>query len=438
MTKASLAKVNGYGALRSVLERACEKQGCGLGNLTVLSAQVDPYRLDTPAGHRDGKWLAGHFNRLIRGGKQIHWRGLHYVLVAKSKIVKPNGEVFRNDDENWTWLVNVAGKAARWLGYIPFERISDNRNAAPWIHHKASVEVETFVGVGVHVTLPDADDLEPVPIVRNFEPRQAFHFVIFGEKASIEDAVLPIARSKHADLYLPTGEISDTLLFQIAKDAAQNGRPMLLFTLAACDPAGHQMPVSIGRKLQAFRDLLFPDLRFEVVPVALTVEQVGELGLPSTPLKETEKRADRWREAFGVEQTEIDALATLQPNVLREIVERAFNPYYDRTLDDRVDAARREWRQAAQQAIDEQVDAEVLEQLKQEAGERLAELQSVIDNINERLALAADRFELPAIEVPEPEVDEDASTQALVSLDDSWLEATRALIARKQYEDRVS
>src|SRR5215469_4820195 len=56
---------------------------------------------------------------------------------------------------------------------------------------------------------------------------KAFHFVIFGEKASLEDVLLPIARAKQADLYLPTGEISDTLLHQIAMDAAKDGRPMV-------------------------------------------------------------------------------------------------------------------------------------------------------------------------------------------------------------------
>jgi hypothetical protein len=96
------------------------------------------------------------------------------------------------------------------------------------------------------------------------------------------------------------------------------------------------MSVSIGRKLQALRDLQFPDLKFELVAVALTVEQVRELGLPSTPLKETEKRADRWRDAFGVEQTEIDAIATLRPDILADIIEHAFDPYLDRDLAARV------------------------------------------------------------------------------------------------------
>jgi len=245
--------------------------------------------------------------------------------------------------------------------------------------------------------------------------------------------LLPIVRAKECDLYLPTGEISDTLIYRIAKDAAADGRPLVMFTVADCDPAGHQMAVSIGRKLQAFKDLFFPKLRFEVVPVALTVEQVGELGLPSSPLKETEKRADRWRQAFGVEQTEIDALATLQPVVLREIVERAFDPYFDETLEDRVDEARADWMQRAQAAIDHQVDPVILAELRTQAAGRLAELESAIADINERLRLAADGFRLPAIEVPQPEFDEEADRQALVHFGDNWVKATRALVARKQY-----
>jgi hypothetical protein len=233
-------------------------------------------------------------------------------------------------------------------------------------------------------------------------------------------------------LYLPTGEISDTLLYRIAHDGNDDGRPMVVFCLADCDPAGHQMPVSIGRKLQAFRDLLFPKLRFEVVPVALSVEQVRELGLPSTPLKETEKRADRWREAFGVEQTEIDALATLRPDVLREILERAFDPYFDRTLERRVSLAQTEWNQRAEEALQGQIDQEALEELRAEAADRLAELDDAITDLNQRLRFAADDFILPEIEVPQPEA-QDAARQALVSFDDDWVATTRALIARKQY-----
>jgi hypothetical protein len=420
-------------SLRAILEAACDKTDSSLGELTVLSPQVDPYRLDTPSGHRDGRWLAEQFNQLVGRNRQIHWRGVHYVLVSTTALVKPNGEPYLNDDANWTWLIDTAGKAARWLGYISFDRIIDNRNAPPIIHRKARVKPRALISVGIDVAIPDAADLEPTPIAEGFEGRQPYCFAIFGEKASLEHVLAPIAREKHADLYLPTGEISDTLIFKIAKDAAADGRPLVMFIVADCDPAGHQMAVSIGRKLQAFKDLFFPKLRFEVVVVALTVEQVRELGLPSSPLKPTEKRADRWKQAFGIEQTEIDALATLRPAVLREIVERAFDPYYDHTLGDRVDEARDDWMRQAQAAIDEQVDPEILAGLRTEAAERLVELESAITSINERLRLAADGFRLPVIEVPKPEIDETAPRQALVRFKDNWITTTLALIARKQY-----
>jgi hypothetical protein len=301
-------KLNGHGVLRSIIEGARHEHGFSLGDLTVLSIQVDPYRIDTASGHRDGQWVAQQLNRLVGRNKKIHWRGLHYVIVAKGNVRKPNGEIFHNTDEDWIWLSSAAGKAARWLGYVPFERIGDNRNAEPVIFRKARIAPEAYVSIGLNVSIPDADELEPVAFAEGFEPRQAYQFVVFGEKASLEDVVLPVARAKQADAYLNTGEISDTRLHEIARDASADGRPLVVFTLTDCDPSGYQMAVSIGRKLQALRDLFFPELQFEIVPVALLVEQVRELELPSAPLKETEKRADRWKLAFGVEQTEIDAL----------------------------------------------------------------------------------------------------------------------------------
>jgi hypothetical protein len=195
------------------------------------------------------------------------------------------------------------------------------------------------------------------------------------------------------------------------------------------------MPISIGRKLQAFNDQFFPELEFEVVPVALTAEQVEEFDLPSTPLKEGESRADRWRDAFGIEQTEIDALTTpARRPILERLIRQAFKPYIDPTLDRRVAEAKTEWNAAAQEAIAGQIDAERLEQIREEASVKLEELRESIERINEQLALAAgDHFELPDIEVPEPEIDLDPGRQALLSFDHDWVRASRALIQHKSY-----
>jgi hypothetical protein len=76
--------------------------------------------------------------------------------------------------------------------------------------------------------------------------------------------------------------------------------------------------------------------------VALTLAQVRELGLPSTPLKATEKRKGPWIQAMQHEQTEIDALAALRPEVLRDIALEAIEPFYDPTLAERTSVPKRQ------------------------------------------------------------------------------------------------
>jgi hypothetical protein len=82
------------------------------------------------------------------------------------------------------------------------------------------------------------------------------------------------------------------------------------------------MAVSIARKLGVPR-LAVSDLRFEVVPVKPARTRSGPR--LRDLLKETEKRG-RWREAFGIERTEITLFS---PDVLCEIIERTFDPYVD-------------------------------------------------------------------------------------------------------------
>jgi hypothetical protein len=276
MGKAALQSVN---VLRKILEIACAKQKASLTDLTVLSANVDPYRLDTDAGHRDGAWLAAQLNKLYGSASRIHWRGLHYAIVADGKIKKPNGEIYLNTEADWIWLSEGAGKAARFLGYVPFERIIDARNTNIAIHRKPEVRPESRLSIGLDVQIPEAEDIEPLPIARGFVARQAYCFAIFGEKSSLEAIVDPIAAEFESDLYLPSGEISDTLVYQIAKNANADGRPLVVFTLSDCDPAGHQMPISIARKLQAFKDLFFRNLEFEVVTIALN-DFLARVSLP--------------------------------------------------------------------------------------------------------------------------------------------------------------
>jgi hypothetical protein len=310
--------VTGTGAspLRAALDKVIGEQGCSLKDLTVLAPQNDPFRVDTPARHRDGKWLAITARDLGLGDRKIHLRGLHYMVLGR---IKPDGSKYRNTDADWLWLQGDAAKAARWLGYIPFDQIVDQRNAEPEVREFSRPDPWAYLTVGIDVDLPDADDIMPGLAVEDFRGVQPYRVTMIGEKSSLADVLGPLARDYRADLYLPTGEMSDTLIYRIARTAAADGRPLVVLYFADCDPAGWQMPISVGRKLQAHRELLGGRFEFEVHRVALTPDQVREYGLPSTPLKDTEKRASSWQREMQVEQTEIDALASLHPDLLLRI-----------------------------------------------------------------------------------------------------------------------
>lgn len=414
--------------LRQAIEAAAVEHQLSLKDLTVLAPQNDPFRIDTAARHRDGEWLA-ITARELGLARKIHLRGLHYMVIGRPK---PDGTPYTNTEADWLWLSGDAGKAARWLGYIPFDRIVDQRNAEPTVRVFTPKQPWPYISVGLKVDIPDLDDIQPYVGALGFDPVQPYKLVLIGEKSSLDDVLAPIAEQHQADLYLPTGEPSDTMLHQMASVGAADGRPMVVLYFSDCDPSGWQMPISVARKLQAFKAALFPGLEFEVHRVALTPEQVREYGMPSTPLKDTEKRGDAWQAAMGVEQTEIDALASLQPDLLRAIARDAIAPFYDRTLNTRVWRAYGQWQDEAQAAVGEVIDPARLEQIRNEAAARLDELRDQIDAINNQLRIDPGDVALPPIEVPTAQLD---GVHPLPLLDSGWTFARqcRALIDSKAY-----
>jgi len=348
---------------------------------------------------------------------------------------EPEGRPYANTDEDWEWLQSRAGKAARFLGYMPFDQITDQRNAEPEIREFSQPEPFPYLTVGIDVEIPDAEDITPQLGVSDFRGVQPYHLVMTGEKASLGEVLGTVARAYECDLYLPTGEPSDTLLHRIAPAAVRDGRPMAVLYFSDCDPAGWTMPLSVSRKLQAFK-VLYPDMPdFAVYRVALTPGQVREYGLPSTPLKPTEKRADKWRAAMGVDQTEIDALASLRPDLLRQIARDAIVPFYDLELAGRVARAQSEWTEASLEVINRQVDGYRLAGIREEAERLLSGMRRQIDELNSQLRISIRDFDLPEIVVPAARLNGHRPPAAL--LDSRWpfAEQCERLIASKDYAE---
>ena len=83
-----------------------------LSAITVLARQNDPFRFDTPVGHRDGEWLVRTTADLGLGDHTIHLRRLHYMIIGETR---PDGSRYTNTDKGWMWLQSKAAAVARWL-----------------------------------------------------------------------------------------------------------------------------------------------------------------------------------------------------------------------------------------------------------------------------------------------------------------------------------
>ncbi len=381
-----------------LLERMAEEDVRSQAAMTIMAPHRDPYRLEKYRS--EAEWLAASIQRIPH--RPVHVRGLHYAAIDTPL---PNGTPYTNTEKAYAWMQDKPAKAARWLGLVPWTDIVDKKNDEPRVQLWTPPAPEPRILFG-NVEIGFPDDLAPEAALRDFRVAQRHKLVIFAEKAAVAHVVLLLVERFGVDAYLEAGEISDTHLYQIAAIGAQDGRPMVVLTLCDADPAGYWMPATIAYKLGAFRDGWFPELEFEVHPIGLLPEQVHAINmngtpLPSSPLKEGERRGGAWERTFGIQQVELDAIATLRPDVLEQIVRRGIEPFYDESLERRVRAVREAWEAEAQEALIAQLGPDLIAQMRAEGEAKLEAIQDQVDALNDALWIPADAVDLPDIpEIP--------------------------------------
>ncbi|MGO9098674.1 MAG: hypothetical protein ACLP9Y_04235 [Mycobacterium sp.] len=427
---------------KAIAKRGGNKKGGYLQGWRVL--ENDPFLMDTPGNRRNAQWLV---DALATCGidHEIHPRGIHYAVLME-RLSKPNGEPYKNTDADSDWIEGVCS-AARWLGYIDFDMIEDHKHPEPYWAVREEVTPEVWIDSELEI--PDADELRPTVTLSDFEGTQPYRIALIGEKTSLRRVLKPISERYGTDLCLLTGCISDTRIYQIAKAAYDDGRPLVVGYFSDCDPWGWNMADEASRKLQALAAHQLRGLEFRVYRVALRPDQVHQLReegheLPESPIevaglsaqKQREKAAKRraWMDAMGVEQIEIDALATLNPELLEQIAIEFIERFYDTGLDQRVRDAGAEWVRDAQAAVDAAIDTDELNAAVEEVDRLRGEIQSVID---ERIDPIRDdaKGALPdAPDVPEPEVDPDSEPEPLADSGWSFAYLTQQLQKDKQYD----
>ena len=81
------------------------------------------------------------------------------------------------------------------------------------------------------------------------------------------------------------------------------------------------MPKAVARKVEFTIAKFGLDVDLQLIPLVLTPDQCRQYRLPRTPIKDTEKRKDKFEQTFGVGATELDAMEALYPGELAKLAE---------------------------------------------------------------------------------------------------------------------
>ncbi|GAI96336.1 unnamed protein product, partial [marine sediment metagenome] len=151
---------------------------------------------------------------------------------------------------------------------------------------------------------------------------QAVLPIIWLEKDALFTPVNSIAEGYRIRTYAARGYSSFTAVYEAA--LLINGyKPVKVLQLTDFDPSGEDMVRDLQTRLQRYGAV-----NFEIEKIALTHEQVANLGLPPMPAKTSDPRYDRFAASYGDNAVELDALP---PDEFERIVRDAITSLVDPT-----------------------------------------------------------------------------------------------------------
>lgn len=383
----------------TILKIVNERKDLTIRDLLAMSPKTDPFYADVKARKISAEWFAEIFNKY--GGQGYHLRRLHYKIIDQietPKNVKPFfGRLYKNTATDWNYLL-FGSANARYLGLVSYDSFVDRRNPPPKViaEHSSDPLYGWYKG---DESLFDADDLYPtIGYNFNYTQLRSYQIEIWAEKSTMDDILIPLCEKYNVQLISGAGYESITHINELLKRVAWKKKPCRIFYISDYDNAGQCMSRQVSRHSE-FRiykkGLSSLDVRLK--PIILLKEHVEKFDLPGAPDKK---------------QTELDALEALHPGEFEKIVTSYLEKYIDL---------------GSSSPIREQLDSEVerhndyiREEIKDEFGNELDNLDEEIDDLKERIKKFAEERELYTINAEEIGM---PSSKDIIE-DDDWLFAT--------------
>lgn len=258
--------------------------------------------------------LLNHIDVIIkeyqRQNIKLTLRQLYYQLVARDII--PN--VVKEYQKLSCLLTD-----ARYNGDVDWEAIED-RIRVPDIPSEWDNVLDLIRSAKASYRLPRWKD-------------QDYYIELFTEKDALSSILSPIAIKFHISFCVNRGYTSASAIYDLSKriiEKIEEGKKIIVLYLGDHDPSGLDMVRDIRDRLTELLEEGDKSYSFdewvEVIPVALTQEQIRKYNPPPNPAKITDPRVKGYISEFGKTSWEVDAL---RPEIMIKIVEGAVINFLD-------------------------------------------------------------------------------------------------------------
>lgn len=234
-----------------------------------------------------------------RQGIKVTLRQLYYQLVARDLIP--------NTIKEYAKLSGLLTNA-RYGGFVDWSAIED-RTRTPNLPN----------------TFEDTKHLIDVAC-RSYQldrwEGQDYCVELWTEKDAISSVIAPLTRKYQVAMCVNRGYTSASAMYESFRRLENSEQPKrIILYLGDFDASGLDMIRDIRERLKEFG---VDDL--EIIPIALTKEQIEKYTPPPNPAKITDPRAKWYISKYGETSWEVDAL---RPEVLQKLIETSILEYLD-------------------------------------------------------------------------------------------------------------
>jgi hypothetical protein len=197
------------------------------------------------------------------------------------------------------------------------------------------------------------------------------------EKQALEGILVPLCRELDVPFAANKGYCSSSTFYETGmrmRHHAENGKELHIVYLGDADPSGFDM-----RRDVAERTTMFVRGDVNVHTVALNMDQVQSMNIPSNPAKQTDARFKKFQEQYGDDSYELDGV---EPRALVQIVREKVESFIDQDA----------WDESGKQEENYRVDLKKMAIKYRERQNGAPDPEVELQKANEKLAHDAELF----------------------------------------------